>query len=145
MMFYSGLYERIEWLNGVSCSCSENGFAEEYGYLVSPCCVIFYTMMMFHGVVIPPSNTRAHSFFVMLNLYILEQNQSVVILHYFPQYLLVLAFVLTDVISFIIQVSKERLLLSSPVWVGMPLFPAGMWFIQTALLLHGLVATLDLL
>ena len=34
MMFYSGLYERIEVLNGVSCSCSENGFAEEYGYLV---------------------------------------------------------------------------------------------------------------
>src|SRR4029434_4348738 len=27
----------------------------------------------------PTSNTRAHSFFVMLNLYILEQNQSVVI------------------------------------------------------------------
>ena len=53
MMFYSGLYERIEVLNGVSCSCSENGFAEDYGYLVSPCCVMFYTMMMFHGVVIP--------------------------------------------------------------------------------------------
>ena len=59
VMFYSGLYERIEWLNGVSCSCSENGFAEEYGYLVSPCCVMFYTMMMFHGVVIPHFQQRS--------------------------------------------------------------------------------------
>src|SRR4029434_424859 len=55
----------------------------------------------------------------------------------------VLALALTDVISFIIQVSKERLPLSSPVWVGMPFFPAGMWFIQTALLLHGLWLSLD--
>ena len=93
----------------------------------------------------PTSNTRAHSFFVMLNLHILEQNKSVVILHYFTQYLLVLVFALTDVISFIIQVSKERLKLSSPVWVGMSLFPAGMWFTQTALLLHGIVSALILL
>ena len=78
----------------------------------------------------------------MLNLHILEQNKSVIIFILFSTISLSVSLALTDVISFIIQVSKERLLLSSPVWVGMSLFPAVMWFIQTALLLHGLLAAL---
>ena len=44
--------------------------------LVSPCCVMFYSMMMFHGVVIPHFQ---HQFFAMLNVYIQEQNKSVII------------------------------------------------------------------
>ena len=73
----------------------------------------------------------------MLNLYILE-----CIYTGCAQYFLVLALALTDVISFIIQVSKETLK-SSQVWVGMPLFTAVMWFIQTALLLCGMNGGLE--
>ena len=59
---------------------AENGFAEEYGNilsLVSPCCVMFYTMMMFQCGVIP--HFRHSLIFVLLNLHIQDQNKSVVI------------------------------------------------------------------
>ena len=80
-------------------------------------------MVMFHGVVIPhfqhwTSLTLCDVEFIYSGMYIYRMciiSLSVSIS---------LALALTEVISFLIQVSKERLQPSSPLWVGVRLFPA---------------------